>query len=73
MCTMCKAICYFYCKECSGVGGTRFTNLCGPTTGCQCISCHIQHALLGKEEAEEEEEEEEEEVVVVVVVEEEEE
>ena len=41
-CTMCGSQCYFYCRDCSQVGGRRFFNLCGPTSGRQCISQHIQ-------------------------------
>jgi hypothetical protein len=51
-CTECGACCYFYCQDCSAVGGTRFTNLCGPSTGRQCVSKHIQRALLREDEDE---------------------
>jgi len=53
-CSMCGHDCYFYCKECSAVGGRVFMNLCGPTSGRQCISQHIHDRLLGAEEDEDE-------------------
>ena len=54
-CSICGHQCYFYCRDCSQVGGKRFFNLCGPTSGRQCISEHIQTELLRSPEDDEEE------------------
>ena len=51
-CTLCGALTTYYCKECSAVAGSRFMNLCGPHGGRQCISQHIQTALMGTAEEE---------------------
>jgi hypothetical protein len=52
-CKECGKCAYFYCRSCSGVGGTAFHSLCGPATGRNCISAHIERALLGEDEDEE--------------------